>query len=272
MDNFKKKHGFSLPASRTPHDTTLGLLKRQLDSEQLAYIPLQKIKIFGDVSKPKSLDLSVNGQKVLTAESEDEPLKAHTFIRNLGVLMNGYALSGTITYQVAVDHTTFFEDKVFPQVASDRIPLVQAMSADEDLRRHWMAQVRTNQRTLAQAIEESRPMCLSLMTRQTAVAPPAVQPQGQKRQQQQHQNLHTGPKQPRFDQRTSKKPWSFVNPQSHKPICFNWNSGTCTKSDADCDREHACAVCFKKDCRATNHPTHFRPPLGGKGGRGKPGW
>ena len=47
MDNFRKKHGFALPASRTPHDTTLGTIKRQLDSEQLAYLPLQKVKIFG---------------------------------------------------------------------------------------------------------------------------------------------------------------------------------------------------------------------------------
>ena len=199
-------------------------------------------------------------------------MKAHTFVRSLGVLMNGYALSGAITYQVALDHTTFFEDKVFPQVASDRIPLVQAMGADVQLRQHWMSQVRTNQRTLSQAIEEGRPMMLSLMTRPTTVAPPTVQAQGQKRPNQTLQP--TVQKQSRFDSQRgpSKKPWSFVLPNSGKPICFNWNSGTCKMSKAECEREHFCAVCFKEDCRATNHlSTHFRPSLGGKGGKGK-GW
>ena len=266
MDNFTKKHGFSLPASRTPHDTTLGMIKRQLDSEQLQYVPLTKVKIFGEVTKPKTVDLSVNGQKVVSAESEEEPLKAHTFIRNLSVLMNAYALSNVISYQVAIDHTTFFEDKVFPQLQNDRVPLIQAMSADEELRRHWMATVRTKGKTLAQAIEESRPMQLSLMTAPRHVAAPQVpgpprNSTGSKREQPLGPKIH---KYPRMD---SGKPWNYSDPTSGKQICFNWNSGTCAKSETDCGRKHICAVCFKADCRAPTHQGYFRPSVGGKGGK-----
>jgi hypothetical protein len=264
MDRFKKTHGFSIPASRTPHDTTLGLVKRQLDSDQLQFIELKKVKIFGETTKPKSVDLSVNGTKVITAESDDEPLKAHTFTRALSVLMNAYALSGAITYQVALDHVTFFEDKVFPQIASDRIPLAQAMTADEDLRRHWMAQVRRGERTLSQAIEDSKPMMLSLMTRpQQQPAPP----QPQKRALQQQPVQPWVQKQPR----TEKTAWLFKHPTSQKQFCFNWNSGGCSNEKCPMDREHACAFpgCTKKDCRAVNHPNGFRPSAGGFKGGGK---
>ena len=271
MDRFKKSYGFSLPASRTPHDTTLGLIKRQLDSDQLQFIDLKKVKIFGETSKPKSVDLSVNGTKVVTAESEEEPLKAHTFLRALSVLMNAYSLSGSIPYQMAVDHVTFFEDKVFPQNPADRIPLAQASTADEELRRHWMAQVRMGQRSLLQAIQESKPMMLSLMTRQLQQS--AAPLQQQKRPLQQPHVQPWVQKQPRTDNPNLKTAWLFKHPASHKQFCFNWNSGGCTNEKCPMDREHSCAFpgCTKKDCRAVNHADGFRPSFGKAAGKGRPG-
>ena len=271
IDKFKETHGFHLPPSRTPHDLTLGLIKRQIDTEQMQFIPLSKVKVFGETVKPKAMDLSVNGQKLVATESghdDPEPMKAHLFIRNLEVLMNGSVLAQVITYQAAVDHVTFFADKVFPKVPSDRIPLAQAMQADEDLRQHWFAQVRMESRTLTKAMEESRPMMVSLMNRQ--ISAPSVaprDPQGLKRTAPPPVQPLTVSKYPRGDQATSMKPWNFKNP-SGKQYCFNWNAGKCTKSDSECERDHHCAVCGKKECRAMNHANYFRPGSfkGAKGG------
>ena len=274
IDTFKQAHGFHLPASRIPHDTTLGLIKKQIDTEQMQFIPLSKVKIFGETVKPKALDLRVDGQKV-TAEdsSEDEPMKAHLFIRNLEVLMNGYALSGMIKYQAALDHCIFFADKVFPISPSDRIPLSQAMQADVDLRKHWAVLVRMESRTLAKAMEEARPMMVSLMAKQASapsVVPRNPDPQGLKRTAYQSQQQQQFGKQRAMDIPPRKQPWNLKNPHTGKQYCFNWQQGKCSKTDEECEREHKCAVCGKKDCKAVNHPNSFRPSFGpsNKGGKG----
>ena len=258
-----------------PHDTVLGKLYQEKERGTLNVYPLKKVRPFGSQTKTQTQEIA-KGLTFTTApvEAEDN-LRAHQFIRNLELLMNAYCLIGLCSYSECLKYVTFFEDQVYPAKQQDRVPLQQAIAADEQVRTEWGQLVRTQGKTLSQAMEVTESMRLSLLQPQYGSGSNNPQDKGGLKRPWPQQD-GSQPKGPRtqdfrpYGKQQSKRPWAFKS-ASGKQFCFNWNSGSC--ADDHCGREHSCAVpgCNNgPNCRGFKHDGYYRPSVGkGGGSKGK---